>query len=41
LLAYGLGLEAKWNGGQPSGLIECGYEAFGHDGEDYGCENPE
>jgi hypothetical protein len=39
-LAYGLGLEAQWNGGKPSALMVCGYEAYGHGGEDYGSGAP-
>ena len=36
LLAYGLGLEALWNGGTPSPMVTCGLSNYGHAGLDYG-----
>jgi len=38
--AYGLGLEAMWNQGNPSPIITCGMEVYGHAGEDYGSGAP-
>ena len=39
-LAYGLGIEAAWNNGNPGPLPYCGYSIVGHGGLDYGSGAP-
>ena len=39
-LAYGLGVEAAWNNGNPGPTPYCGYSIVGHGGLDYGSGAP-